>query len=78
MGSRPDSRARVTRNFIRTYGRAQFRRLIRGFEANESGAAMGREMGVSRERIRQWKHIFGETVTFYNVYPEVKRLLGSP
>lgn len=75
MASAGKGRERVARNFIRTYGRAQFKRLIDGFSANESGQALATEFSVSRERIRQWKNKFGETIVIYRLHPEIQRIL---
>lgn len=69
------SRERVARNFIKSYGRVRFRRLIESLAAGESGQTIANEFGVSRERVRQWKNTFGEVITHYRVYPEVDRML---
>ena len=69
------SRERVARNFIKSYGRARFRRLLEALARSESGQAVAEEFGVSRERVRQWKNTFGTVITMYQVHPEVERLL---
>jgi len=69
------SRERVARNFIKSYGRVNFRRLLESLAAGESGQAIANEFGVSRERVRQWKNTFGEVITHYRVYPEIDRIL---
>ena len=69
------TRQRVARNFIRTYGRTRFRRLLEALAAGESGQVIADEFGVSRERVRQWKNTFGEVITYYRVFPEVDRIL---
>lgn len=69
------TRQRVARNFIRTYGRTRFRRLLEALAGGESGQAIADEFGVSRERVRQWKNTFGEVITYYRVFPEVDRIL---
>ena len=75
----PKSRERVARNFIKSYGRTRFRRLLEALAAAESGQVIANEFGVSRERVRQWKNTFGETITFYRLYPETVSLLnGAP
>lgn len=71
----PKSRERVARNFIKSYGRTKFRRLLEALAAGESGQKIANEFGVSRERVRQWKNTFGEVITHYRVYPEVDRML---
>jgi hypothetical protein len=69
------SRERVARNFIKSYGRTRFRRLLEALANGESGQAVANEFGVSRERVRQWKNTFGEVITHYRVFPEVDRIL---
>lgn len=69
------SRERVARNFIKTYGRTKFRRLVEALANGESGQVVADEFGVSRERVRQWKNTFGEVITHYRIYPEVDRIL---
>lgn len=69
------NRERVARNFIKTYGRARFRRLIEALAAGESGQLIANEFGVSRERVRQWKNTFGQVITLYQLHPEVERIL---
>ena len=69
------SRERVARNFIKTYGRSRFRRLLQALAATESGQVIADEFGVSRERVRQWKNAFGTGITMYQLHPEVERIL---
>ncbi len=71
----PRSRQRVARNFIKSYGRLRFRRLLDALANGESGQAIANEFGVSRERVRQWKNTFGEVITYYRVYPEIDLIL---
>jgi len=68
-------RARVTRNFIKKYGRAKFRKLINALSSGESGQSIANDYNVSRERVRQWKNTFGEIISYYRVYPEVDAFL---
>ena len=69
------SRERVARNFVKSYGRTRFRRLLEALARSESGQILADEFSVSRERIRQWKNTFGTVITVYQVHPEVERLL---
>ena len=71
----PRSREKVARNFIKTYGRTRFRRLLSALANGESGQAIADEFGVSRERVRQWKNTFGEVITHYRLFPEIDRIL---
>lgn len=71
-------RERMARNFIKSRGRAAFRTLLDLLEKQESGQVIGDSLGVSRERVRQWRNAFGQTVTMYRVFPEVQRCLPEP
>jgi len=66
---------RIARNFVRTYGRGRFAMALDMFERHESGQAIADMLGVSRERVRQWRDTFGDTITLYQVHPEVRALL---
>lgn len=70
-------RERVARNFIKTYGIVLFRGMLAAFGENRSGQEIAGTLGVSRERVRQWKNTFGQTITLYRLYPEARSLLGE-
>ena len=65
----------AAQNFIKRYGSDSFLRLIHLFGEGTSGEIIAKEFQVSRERIRQWRNIFGYNVSFYQVHPEVKHLM---
>lgn len=67
------TRERMARNFIKSRGREAFRTLLDLLEKQESGQVIGDALGVSRERVRQWRNAFGQTVTLYRVFPEVQQ-----
>lgn len=71
------SRERVARNFIKSYGMIRFREMLRAFGRNQSGQEIAQMLGVSRERVRQWRNTFGQTITLYRLYPETRRLLDD-
>ena len=60
------SRCKI-RNFIRNYGTEKLEWLIEQLNIGTSGQVIADELGVSRERVRQWKNAFGQTVSFYQV-----------
>jgi hypothetical protein len=70
-------RARVARNFVARYGEPALRRLLDLLADGASGQVIAQELGVTRERVRQWKNTFGTEVTVYQVHPEIARLLAS-
>jgi hypothetical protein len=72
------NRERVARNFIRRYGSERFSRLLEALAEGTSGQVLADEFEVSRERVRQWKNTFGQLLTLYQVYPEVRRILDVP
>ena len=69
---------RTARNFVKRRGMAAFRRLITLFRAGVPLSHVGKEFGVSRERARQWRNTFGETLTFYRIYPPIEYLAETP
>lgn len=62
---------RVARNFIQNRGRVAFRKMMEMFESQESGQEIAKVLGVTRERVRQWRNTFGQTYTIYQPFPEV-------
>lgn len=67
---------KVARNILVNHGAAKLARLICGLEAQESGQAIASDLGVSRERVRQWKHSLTRSVTVVTVDESVARLLA--
>ncbi|MEC7988019.1 MAG: hypothetical protein VX278_22820 [Myxococcota bacterium] len=78
MEKKSKRRQRIARNFIRSYGKLKFKRLLDALRNGESGQIIANEFKVSRERVRQWKNIFGQIVTYYRVYPDIEpTVLGA-
>ena len=71
MDTKSKRRKRIARNFIRSYGKKRFKRLLDALSSGESGQVIANEFHVSRERVRQWKNIFGQIVSYYRVYPDI-------
>ena len=71
MDAKSKRRQRIARNFIRSYGKKRFKRLLESLGSGESGQIIANNFQVSRERVRQWKNIFGQIVTYYRVYPDI-------
>ncbi len=71
------SRRRKVRNFIKTYGVEKLEWILNQFNAGTSGQKIADELGVSRERVRQWKIAFGGLVTFYQVHPDTKEIINE-
>jgi len=69
-------RARMAENFIDRYGMDRLERLLQLLANGESGQAIADEFQVSRERVRQWKNAFGDVISFYQVHPDVERLMS--
>ena len=67
----------VLRNILRNHGKGGLERLIQGLTAGESGQAIGDALGVTRERIRQWKGILGSEIRTYLVADEVLATLSA-
>lgn len=69
--------AKVARNFVDRHGVDGLRRLLDLLQEDRSGQEIADEFGVSRERVRQWKNAFGQSVVIYQVHAEVLRLAGE-
>ena len=67
---------KVAQNILMNHGAGKLARLIRGLEAQESGQTIASDLGVSRERVRQWKHTMTRSVTVVTVDESVARLLA--
>jgi uncharacterized protein (DUF433 family) len=50
-------------------------RLLDGLRAGESGQVIADDLGVTRERVRQWKGALGVEVRTYIVSEDVSALL---
>lgn len=72
MGS---SREVVARNFVERYGADRLRRLLDALAAGESGQSIAEEFAVSRERVRQWKNAFGQSLLLYQIHPDILGVL---
>jgi len=70
------SRAEKTaRSIERTHGRRALERLIEGLLTQESGESIGEALGVSRQRVHQWKMILVREVTLVELAPGLRQLL---
>lgn len=65
---------RTAKNFIKMRGRANFKLLLDMFHQQVSGELIAQKFDVSRERVRQWRDIFGQTVTTYEFAPGLYQL----
>lgn len=58
-------------NFVKNRGTDGLKKFVSSLVNRRSGQAIAQQMGVSRERVRQWKKAFGQTQRAYTIYPEV-------
>lgn len=47
-------------NFIKNYGREEFKKLLQDFVDNVDGITIATRMGVTRQRVHQWRQAFVE------------------
>ena len=62
-------------NFISKYGVDRLRELVRMLSDGTSGQKIADHLNVSRERVRQWKNLFGDVMIYYKLHPEVAKHL---
>jgi hypothetical protein len=77
--TRPDrfakvSRPRVIHNLLDTHGRAWVDQLVAGLQASANDAQLARDLGLSRERISQFRQILGTTTHRYQIHNDVLQL----
>lgn len=65
------TRERIAKNFIEKHGMEAFRSLLEMLQSNISGVEIGKKFGVSRERVRQWRDAFGNTLVYYQVHQDI-------
>jgi DNA-directed RNA polymerase sigma subunit (sigma70/sigma32) len=70
-------RTRIARNITERHGEGGLHRLLDGLRAGESGQSIADDLGVTRERVRQWKLALGKEVRTYLIHPEVINILGA-
>ena len=69
-------RSRIAKNITARHGEGGLLRLLDGLRAGESGQSIANDLGVTRERVRQWKLALGQEVRTYMIHPEVLTILG--
>jgi hypothetical protein len=62
-------------NFIEKHGEAIFKEFIQGLVNDESGGEWARRLGVSRERIRQWRNTFVKRIVYVSPVASVQERL---
>ncbi len=73
MRRRPAETA--TRNFIDKYGVEALETMLRGLKEGRTLQSLADEIGVSKERVRQWRELMGESTRTYVVYPDLQKYL---
>jgi hypothetical protein len=72
LGGKMDkTKARTLKNFLKKHGRRKLLWMLKALQDGKSGQEIANELGVTRERVRQWKMMFGEPVTTYKVDADV-------
>ena len=66
---------RVVTNFIDKYGVEKLKMMLGGFHAGRSYQSVADELGVTKERVRQWRNLMGRTIQVYVPEPELSRIL---
>lgn len=67
----------VAQNFIKTYGRTKFLRLVEMLQNNEPGPKIAHEFDVSRQRVHQWRLQLGQETVTYVLNSAVETIVGT-
>lgn len=65
----------VTHNFIAKYGVEALETMLRGLAEGRTLQSIADEIGVSKERVRQWRELMGESTRTYVVHPGLQKYL---
>ena len=68
---------KVARNIASKHGADKLRFLLDGFCKGESGQVLADALGVTRERVRQWRDILTSTTVTVEVSPDVQSFLRN-
>ena len=60
MGTAATSSSAALENFVKKYGAGVLEEMRLGLEAGDTNQAWAEKLGVSRERVRQWRTQFFE------------------
>lgn len=73
-------RARVAERFVARYGVDVLREVVAAWGRGESDASIASRLGlgVTRQRVQQWRTVFGREVRAWEVYPEVRAVADLP
>lgn len=69
---------KVASHIINFYGRFHFKLLISDLQSGVPLSEIARLMGVSRQRVYQWKQALGETENRWKPYPDVMKEIDNP
>lgn len=64
--NKQQSRIRVAKEFKKNHSKEKLQYLLQGLQAGLSGQTLADSLGVSRERVRQWKNTFGDEIYVFN------------
>lgn len=67
----------LARNFVDNYGHDRLRWMVDQLIAGASYSEIGRELGVSRQRVQQWSEAFGVRVQTFLLYPDLDSVLAA-
>lgn len=68
---------KVAENIIKSYGRDHFLSLIEGLRANKTLDELSKSIGVSKQRIHQWRNSLGFQEVIFHIAPEVEELVDD-
>ena len=67
-------RTKMLNNFVDNYGAETLRWMMNELGDNTPMSKIARELGVTRQRVMQWRDAFGRRITHYLIFPEIKEI----
>ena len=65
---------KTIKNFVKKRGISALRDFVHKLTEVDSGEEIGKDMGFSRQWVKELKHVFGTSSRIYTIYPEIQSI----
>ena len=67
-------RRKMLNNFVDNYGVETLKWMIGEFQEGTTLQQIAQELGVTRQRVMQWRDAFGRRITHFKVHPRIEEI----